>query len=55
MIKSGLLINAIIVSLGSLIFSTSSLEAASVWPLLAGGLAFLIAAGCQKRKPCPRP
>ena len=45
MIKSGLLINGIIVSLGSLVFATSPLEAAPVWPLLAGGLAFLIPAG----------
>jgi Amt family ammonium transporter len=45
MITSGLLINAIIASLGSLIFANSNLEAAPLWPLLAGGLAFLIPAG----------
>jgi len=45
MLNSGRLINVIIVSLGSLIFATSSLEATPLWPLLAGGLAFLIPAG----------
>jgi len=45
MLNSGRLINVIILSLGSLIFATSPLEAAPLWPLLAGGLAFLIPAG----------
>jgi Amt family ammonium transporter len=45
MLNSGRLINVIIVSLGGLIVAASSLEAAPLWPLLAGGLAFLIPAG----------
>jgi len=45
MLNSGLLISVVIASLGSLVSAASSLEAAPVWPLLAGGLAFLIPAG----------
>jgi len=45
MLNSGLLISVVIVSLSGLTFATSSLEAAPVWPLLAGSLAFLIPAG----------
>ncbi len=45
MLNSGLLISVVIASLGGLTFAASSLEAAPVWSLLAGGLAFLIPAG----------
>jgi len=45
MLKSGLLISVVIASLGGLTFATNSPETELVWPLLAGGLAFLIPAG----------
>jgi Amt family ammonium transporter len=45
MLNSGLLISVVIASLGGLTFAASSLEAAPVWSLLAGSLAFLIPAG----------
>jgi len=45
MLKSSLLMNVVIASFGSLAFATNSPEPELAWPLLAGGLAFLIPAG----------